>query len=51
MELLTKRIELLQQEIVLAKKANKIISLKGIWKNINITEDELSEAKGFLFRK
>ena len=54
-KLITKKLENLEKElhnlktIILIKSKKNLISLKGMLKNIKITEEEIKEAKSSLF--
>lgn len=51
MEAIARKIEMLEHELESAKDASKIVSLKGLWRGISITDNNLAEAKKSLFRK
>lgn len=48
---LAQKTELLEQGAGVAPVASKVAGLKGLWKGVPITDDEISEAKTSLFRK
>ncbi len=51
MEAIARKIEMLEQEIEFTKDASEVVSLKGVWKGISISNDNLKDAKKSLFRK